>query len=777
MKQIVSAGCGILMGLSGIFQANASARIDNAISGVNGTVVTFSADQYRMSPVNINGDAFSQLRIEGRYSYSSVKGAPELPYEVARIVIGDNTSPRLETVQVHSHLVENIGINPSKGPAFSAEELAAIPYTFGDVYQQDAFYPTDPVTAGSPFIMRDVRGVALKYYPFQYNPVKRQLKVIDSITVSVVEDAVANAPNPKCGITRGRSADFERIYKDAFLNYGGSGKFRSATTPVPDGEKMVVIAPTKFMDALKPYVEWKNRKGIHCELIEYTGVNTTVTGARKDTSIIKDIIKNKYAEGVSYFLLAGGDVSIPSLWEDQFPGPPKSGQPDSLGTQSGTDDPRYVMLDGDDYYPDAFIGRFPSDSLPRMQAMVNKAINYEMYPDTTGTWNSRAIGFASAKIDSTTMVYDYQWCQETLDTLAAHTYTDIVKVFDYPTPATVPQAYSALNAGASWVNYISDAGVYNWATPTISTHDIDTLKNGAKLPIVICLGCETGIINQPYQSYPITGIWDRCMAEAFMWNPNGGGIVYLGGTTLMPWTEPITAFRDMTTLQAQGDYRSIGAIIANGETNMLSAAENSVASDPKSIRDLHNMTALIWATYGDPSLTPFSATPNQLVLSYPAQISSSFTVSGPAGALVCIYSPTDSFLSAQVITGSSVTFDISTCTAETVYVTGTEHNMVPYLGSINCSGNVPICNAGNAKHFVNRIGMVSREHIQAELTSEGSYDFCVYSMDGRKVFGQSAAMRSGVQNLAWNGRSLARGTYVLNIKGCGAALNKRFVIM
>jgi len=243
----------------------------------------------------------------------------------------------------------------------------------------------------------------------------------------------------------------------------------------------------------------------------------------------------------------------------------------------------------------------------------------------------------------------------------------------------------------------------------------------------------------------------------------------------MSWYEGQPALRDMTNLHAHSAHKSIGAIIANGQINMLSSASIQAASDPKSIRDLNNMTSLVWMTYGDPSLMPYSATPKPLELSYTFEDKANFTVSGPAGSQVSIYSPTDSFLSVQEITGSEVTFDLSACTSSVVYVTGTGRNMAPFLDSINCYDPTNSVVKKVASR-VNRVGMINKTSLGLELSQNANYRISIYSLNGRVVHQINGYLTSGVQNLSWNGTELSSGAYLIRVEGAGTVLNKRFVL-
>ena len=60
-----------------------------------------------------------------------------------------------------------------------------IPYTYGNVYSQNQFYPGQLVQLQHPYIVRDLRGQAVWVFPFQYNPVTKELRVYSEIHFKV----------------------------------------------------------------------------------------------------------------------------------------------------------------------------------------------------------------------------------------------------------------------------------------------------------------------------------------------------------------------------------------------------------------------------------------------------------------------------------------------------------------------------------------------------------------------------------------------------------------
>ncbi|HIF83830.1 MAG TPA: hypothetical protein EYQ37_08310, partial [Candidatus Marinimicrobia bacterium] len=68
---------------------------------------------------------------------------------------------------------------------------ASVPYTFGQAYETDEFYPQDIVFMRNPYIMRTVRGQAIVFQPIQYNPIQRTLRVYTHIKVNIQQNGMS----------------------------------------------------------------------------------------------------------------------------------------------------------------------------------------------------------------------------------------------------------------------------------------------------------------------------------------------------------------------------------------------------------------------------------------------------------------------------------------------------------------------------------------------------------------------------------------------------------
>ena len=118
-------------------------------------------------------------------------GEPDLPMIPIPTIIGDRALMRLDVVRAEYTDYENIEIAPSKGDFPRSINPDDVPYTYGEAYTTDAFFPATIATLNEPYIHRDVRGQNMMVVPFQYNPITKVLRVYNRLVLSMVKEGSA----------------------------------------------------------------------------------------------------------------------------------------------------------------------------------------------------------------------------------------------------------------------------------------------------------------------------------------------------------------------------------------------------------------------------------------------------------------------------------------------------------------------------------------------------------------------------------------------------------
>ncbi len=141
------------------------------------------------------------------YVALTVPGAPSLPLYGISFELPDTGEWHLgfestdsyiltERVDVAAVPVPDIDLNGPVALHNQAELPSAVPVIDRPdptIYGVDAFYPTSPVVAGEPVVQGGRRILPVRVFPFQYNPVTRQLRYHPDVLIQVQVQGGAEA--------------------------------------------------------------------------------------------------------------------------------------------------------------------------------------------------------------------------------------------------------------------------------------------------------------------------------------------------------------------------------------------------------------------------------------------------------------------------------------------------------------------------------------------------------------------------------------------------------
>lgn len=513
-----------LLSTSSVFGAGIS------VATTRGSATTLEIDCSKVDFTNakINGNS-AVLVTAPDASLSFEKDAPQLPRYTAMVMVNPTRHPVFQVKSIQSEIVDlKAPVVPSRGNFTRDIDPATVPFKYGKVYTEDAWYPSDNdlVKMGKPFIFREIRGVNLVVNPVQYNPVKNQLRIHRKLQVIVTAD---NKP-AKNIIKKASpiSKVYEPIYKNVFVN------FKQAATKLPrlgENGRLLIICYDDFMKAMAPFVAWKKKCGIDVKLVP-------VSVAGKTNTEIKAFIQDEYNQGnLTHIMLVGDAKQIPT----------------NKGVKEGADsDPCYTKLAGDDQVPDCIISRLSAETVEQVKYQVAKFVNYEEFPTKDTAWYTKAVGIASNQGHPT----DYERCNELRNALLGWNFKSIDQIYD-PT-ATKAKIADAVNEGRSLINYIGHGSTTSWGTTRFSNTDCAKLKNGLKLPVIWSVACVNGNF-----------VRSTCFSEAWMRagtieNP-AGAISFFGSSTNQEWVPPCVVQAEINkNLTVNEKYKTIGALAMNG---------------------------------------------------------------------------------------------------------------------------------------------------------------------------------------------------------------------
>ena len=517
------------------------------------------------------------------------EGKPELLYLTATVIIPDAGSADLEITYGEYTDIEDVEIVPSKGNLKRNIDPTTVPFNKGEVYNQNEFFPGIPAKLDDPFILRDVRGQRIEIYPIQYNPVTNVLRVYYEIIVSAIFNDTAGI-NEFVNMKRNKKLDpqFNDIYNNLFINYSANNR----DYPTEEEGELLIICYPAFMDAMKPYIDWKRTIGRKTTIV--STAETGTTGA-----LIKSYISSYYNNpnnDLAYVLLVGDVAQIPTL-----------------GTSSVPSDIMYGQLVGGDAYLEILIGRMSAENIGHVQTQVQRTIEYERNINTTDTWLNTAIGLAANEGPGHDGgEYDYVHMNNIRNRLLDYGYTTVYQ--EYSNNAGVPnttndQISLRFKDGAGIANYINHGSETCWTLrngPSYCTSHVNQLQNAGKLPYIFSVACLNGRFTH---SQP-------CFAEAWLRanqnNQPTGAVATLMATISISWVPPMSAQDEFVNLcidlpspygLTPGTKRTFAGAALNATMGMLK--RHGTSGD--NLNDFNS-----WTVFGDPTLKIRTKTPQEM---------------------------------------------------------------------------------------------------------------------------------------------------------------------
>ncbi len=689
------------------------------------------------------------------------KGLPDVPYFATSVRIPAKGKAVSEIIEANYITVENINIAPSKGSVKRNIDPATVPYEYGKCYKTDAYIPATEALNSEAFCIRDVRGTSVRFFPFLYNPVQKQLKIYTDITVKI--KFTAEKSTNEISKSYEKIDEFEAIYNRLFINYAKNQRY----TQVQDGHpgRMLIICKDTYASAMNDFVNWKREKGIETEMVMISTIGNSATN-------IQSYISNYFDthSDLAYILLVGDGADIASNVYTSGSG---------YYAETHTSDNQYAYLVGNDNYADVFIGRFSGESTTHIQNQVRKVVLYEKELSTDATWLTNGYGSASnegggnsgghnqgqgVESDMTHMGY----IQTDLENYG-YTVTRVNQVSgSYNYTSDVAATSAAFNQGLGLACYIGHGDTQEWASTGYTSSHVSALTNENKNGFIISVACVNGDFNG-----------NTCFAETWLrasknGNPTGA-LAFLGSTINQDWNPPMTAqdeMIDIITESLNGNIkRTIGGISFNGYFRMIQDYPAN-SSDGDGVA-----TANTWTIFGDPSTMFRSKTPQEMTVTHPNVQTigqTTFVVNCDTDeALISLTKVVDNeviILGIGYVENGTATITHTALTEPcTIKLTATAYNKVTYQSEINViapegayivnSGYTLNDNAGNdngladynetitINQSVENVGNETAIDVNMTISSSNTY---VTIDDANEYFGDIAATNELTQNDAFS---------------------------
>ncbi len=315
---------------------------------------------------------------------------------------------------------------------------------------------------------------------------------------------------------------------------------------------------------------------------------------------------------------------------------------------------RCAFIEGDDYYPELLISRFPAGNEDELARELSRVEQYERNPSSHGNpwWFTSVTAIASWMTDGSEYYSgwngrpDFDWAQEMLLLFKGYYSCQVPdqwlteEYFYYgdetdescdPEDCPVyPQGVAdRVNEGRSWLSIQAHGSPDAWffecmqfegsAFAVFWKDNIDLLQNDGMLPFVFSVACDVADWNS--ESVPtMTKIW---MSAGTVNNPTGS-VGFFGAATSLPWTPPQYAHIEAVKVmlgwpECSPQTHTTGAICFAGISHMIDLFSWVEDGDPW-VYGPYRRALQCWLLHGDCSMQIRTMPPEPIAVTHPTHV-------------------------------------------------------------------------------------------------------------------------------------------------------------
>ena len=574
-----------------------------------GFSVEYQISEIRSFDINTEKGEFSSINLEG-YTHSKILGSPRIPIlrKIISVPIDAEVNISITDFDSNEFLLSDYGINHPIMPAQPSLSKSANPEDIEFIYNPDAYtlnyYDEKIIVSVEELgIMRGVRLFILTFEPIKYNPYQGTIKVYNNVSVNV--DFIGGDIEQTRYLRRKTySPYFEKLYGKTLLNYDEQSS-RDVITNYPI--KYIIISDRMFEEQLEPFIEWKILKGYEV-ITGYTDVIGSSTTAIK--AFIQDIYDSATPEDPApSFVLFVGDVQQIPAW---------------YGSTGGhITDLNYAKLDGNDFVPEMYYGRFSARNTAELQPQIDKTLEYEkLYIEETGEALDTSYMEEVVMIAGMDSSHGSTWGNGQINYGTTYYFNEDHGIFShtYLYPASGGNAANIVqnvSDGVGYINYTAHGGPTSWSNPSFTLSDINSLQNIHEYCLAVGNCCSTNEFT--------TG---ECFGEAWLRAEDKGAIGYIGGTNSTYWDEDYWWGVGAGPILANPTYEQTGLGVYDGLfhdhdepfADWFTTTGGMIYQGNLAVTEGGGNINYYWEIYsimGDPSLTPFLGVPAENIATYP----------------------------------------------------------------------------------------------------------------------------------------------------------------
>ncbi|MFM9051461.1 MAG: C25 family cysteine peptidase, partial [Bacteroidota bacterium] len=442
---------------------------------------------------------------------------------------------------------------------------------------------------------------------------------------------------------------------------------------------------------------------------------------------------------------------------------------------SGDSDPSYGYISGNDSYAVVIVGRFSATNSSELSTQIYRTLEYEQRPDTSLQYQSNGVCIASDQGPGDDNEMDYEHARNMRQDLLGYGYQSVDELYDgsqgvadAPGSPTATDLQQSINAGRGIMLYTGHGSTSGLGTTGFRIQDVATLANAGHLPFIWSVACVNGNF-----------VGNTCFAEALLRAKDStdapiGALATLMSTINQSWDPPMDAQDEMVDILVESypanRRHTFGGISVNGCMHM-NDQYGSAGSD---------MTDT-WTCFGDPSVVVRTATPHSLFVQHPLYIDDNAVQFTPAvsddGVLICLSHNGSIVARGWSLLGSAMIPVSGLVAGDTLDVTATAYNALPYHGTMIVTANSTgiIENTTDDRFFVYPNPATDQVEIRVKGGNTEGLEFKLMDPSGRFV-SMGYLRASGSNRFTFRLPETSSGIYFLELSTPGFRTVQRLVL-
>lgn len=499
-----------------------------------------SFDPYRIEITAL--DDCSKIRYRDMNAFSLAKeGDPDLPYFMVKVLIPENSS--VSGISVSEEKMLSLGKLmpcPFQGYEIISRPAGHIVKPNEKTYKAGGIYPSERLIINTVGKARGFSILYFSYCPFEYNTLTGELFMYQDAVFSIDYNFEESPGNFYPG-----NDIFNRLIGEMVRNPADIKAFyphKTDLSPRATDYDMLIITTDSLKPAAETYASFRASSGVNSIIKTVSEINSAYPGSTIQLKIKNCTFQHVQESNIAYVLLIGdgGDNSSYSVPDQNtyvyldWAGESDNTIPcdlfyacfDGQFDWNADGDSRVgeMGVDNADIVPDVIIGRISVRTQQQILDYINKveayagSINHPEFAENLLLSGVTLWSSGDAKIKSEKMYNEYiapYWPNHNKYTL-----------YDSDTAVSVATLSALFNQGMNLFHMATHGNVTVWGMSSggdFTSASALALNNTPG--IVSTIACITNAFDPE-----VSGASDPCLGEAFIRNPDGGSVVYIGAS-------------------------------------------------------------------------------------------------------------------------------------------------------------------------------------------------------------------------------------------------------